>query len=124
MQDHEFPEVVQSDFQESDDVVRMLESIHGIDDDLPERLVAREQWEREYKVGLASLRSALALTQAEVAVRMGVAQTSVSRTEARSDILLSTLNSYLRALGADATLTIRVGDSLVTTDLEHLLSAP
>jgi uncharacterized protein YbjQ (UPF0145 family) len=63
------------------------------------------------------------LTQTEVAQRMVVTQGSVSRTEARDDVLLSTLSSYLHAIGADAVLTIRIGNSTVQTNLDNLLAA-
>jgi DNA-binding XRE family transcriptional regulator len=119
--DYRFDTVDQTGFEASNDVLQMLESIPGINDDLPARQDARRQAEREYQLGLASIRNAMSLTQAEVAEQMGVTQASVSRTEARPDILLSTLRHYFDALGVTATLTIKVGDSQIATDLDHLL---
>lgn len=121
--DYSFMETNQTDFQQSDDILQMLESIPGIDDNKSERDSANEQWEREHRVGLASLRSAMTLTQVEVATRMGVTQASISRTEARDDVLLSTLSNYLHAIGANAILTIKVGNSTVETNLDNLLAA-
>lgn len=97
------------EFAPADDVFAALESIPGINDDRAERNAAREQMERQHRIGLATIRQVAALTQAEVAEKMGIRQTSVSRLEARPDMLLSTLKAYFDAVGADATITIRIG---------------
>ena len=57
----------ESDFMPIDDVMEALESLPGINDDLPERQAAREQMERQHKIGLATIRQVAALTQTEVA---------------------------------------------------------
>jgi predicted transcriptional regulator len=49
---------------------------------------------------LRHLRERLGLTQIDIAARLGVGQTVVSRIEGRSDLLLSTIRSYLNALGS------------------------
>lgn len=97
-------------FAPADDVFEALESIPGLNEDRAERDAAREQMEREHAIGLATIRQVAALTQAEVARKMGVRQTSVSRLEARPDMLLSTLKAYFDAVGAEATVTIRIGN--------------
>jgi len=51
-------------------------------------------------IRLKELREELGLSQEEVASRLGKKQASVSRTEARSDYLVSTLREYAEALGA------------------------
>lgn len=99
-----------SEFAPADDVFAALESIPNINDDIAQREAAREQMEHQHRVGLATIRQVAALTQAEVAKKLGVGQTSVSRLEARPDVLLSTLKAYFDAVGAEATITIRVGD--------------
>ena len=119
--DFNFLEIEQSDFRESDDIVRMLEQLPGIDDDLPARKQAAAQMEREYRLGLAALRNVVSLTQAEVAARLGNTQGNVARMDGRADMLLSTLNNYLAALGAEATLSIKVGGTTVTTGLAEVL---
>ena len=48
---------------------------------------------------LASLRRQRGLTQAQVAVRLGMSQSDVSKLERRHDLRLSTLQAYARALG-------------------------
>ena len=109
------------EFAPADDVFASLESIPGINDDLSERVAARDQTERHHRVGLATIRQVAALTQAEVADKLGVGQTSVSRLEARPDMLLSTLKAYFDAVGAEATLTIRVGGIEHRVSLDELV---
>lgn len=111
----------ESAFAPIDDVVEALESLPGIDDDLPEREAAQQQAERQHKIGLATIRQVAALTQAEVAERMGVRQTSVSRLESRPDMLLSTMKAYFDAVGAEATITIRVGGTEHSVRLDELV---
>ncbi|MEQ8966255.1 MAG: XRE family transcriptional regulator [Azospirillaceae bacterium] len=59
---------------------------------------------------LRDLRRALALTQIDVAARLGVGQDNISRLEQRSDLLLSTLASYIEALGGRLELVARFPD--------------
>lgn len=55
--------------------------------------------------GLAALRRERGLTQRELAGRVGVSQSDLSKIERRRDVRLSTLRTYLEALGG--TLRIR-----------------
>lgn len=48
---------------------------------------------------LRDLRKARELTQVRLAESLGIGQESVSRLEKRSDLLLSTLRSYVEAMG-------------------------
>lgn len=48
---------------------------------------------------LAEVRKARGLSQATVAKRLEIAQPNVSQFESRPDLLLSTLNQYIDALG-------------------------
>ena len=66
--------------------------------------------DRTYAMGLAALRQAAELTQVELARRMGVTQAAVSRMEQPHDLLLSTLNAYLEAVGGHATVIVRFAD--------------
>ena len=52
----------------------------------------------EYRT-LQDLRRARQLTQERLAALLGIRQDSVSRLEQRSDLLLSTLRSYIAAMG-------------------------
>ncbi len=110
-----------SEFAAADDVFDALESIPGINDDLAGREAARDQMERAHKIGLATIRQVAHLTQTEVAQKMGIRQTSVSRLEARPDILLSTMKAYFDAVGAEATIVIRIGDVEQHVSLAELI---
>ncbi len=60
---------------------------------------------------LKSLRQARGLTQQQLAQRLGVEQTHVSRIESRPDNKLSTILAYLNALGSElAELHVRFND--------------
>ena len=69
-----------------------------------------EDADRTYAMGLAALRHAAELTQVELAKRMGVTQAAVSRMEQPHDLLLSTLNAYLEAVGGHASVIVRLAD--------------
>jgi transcriptional regulator with XRE-family HTH domain len=59
----------------------------------------------EYET-LQEMRKARALTQKKLAKKLGVAQVAVSRMERRSDLLLSTLRSYVEAMGGSLDLVV------------------
>jgi DNA-binding XRE family transcriptional regulator len=69
----------------------------------PERIaqVEREALEEYDRVGFAALRKARELTQVELASKLGINQASVSAIENTSDLLLSTLAKYIRAMGGE-----------------------
>jgi ribosome-binding protein aMBF1 (putative translation factor) len=71
--------------------------------------------DRTYAMGLAALRQAAELTQAELARRLGVTQAAISRIEQPHDLLLSTLNSYLGAIGGRASVIVTFADGHETT---------
>lgn len=76
------------------------------------------QIDRSYKMGLATVRHAAKLTQAELAERMGIKQAALSGVENREDLLLSTLANYLEAAGAsDVTITAKLGDRTIEMPL-------
>lgn len=55
---------------------------------------------------LKDLRQAAELTQHDLALALGVGQDSISRLEQRSDMLLSTLQSYIHAMGGELDLVV------------------
>ena len=59
---------------------------------------------------LQDLRKARALTQVRLAELLSIKQESVSNLEKRSDLLLSTLRSYVEAMGGELTLVARFPD--------------
>lgn len=58
-------------------------------------------------ITLAEARTRAGLTQTQVAERLGVGQSDVSKLERRSDVRLSTLRAYAAAIGARLHVTIR-----------------
>ncbi len=64
-----------------------------------------------HSVRLKELREELGLSQEEVARRLGKKQASVSRTEARSDVLVSTLKEYAQALGGKLAVNVVFPDA-------------
>jgi transcriptional regulator with XRE-family HTH domain len=66
---------------------------------------------------LAAIRRATGLTQTELAANLGVGQAQISKVEHQDDMLISTLASYLEALGVTASLVIELGQQKVTYDL-------
>jgi len=59
---------------------------------------------------LQQMRKARALTQKKLAKKLGVGQVAVSKLESRSDLLLSTLRSYIEAMGGTLDLVVRFPD--------------
>ncbi|MFG1690545.1 helix-turn-helix domain-containing protein [Gemmatimonadota bacterium] len=62
---------------------------------------------------LPELRAALDITQIELAARLEIAQSNVSRLEHRNDMLVSTLREVIRALGGELELVARFPDGAV-----------
>jgi transcriptional regulator len=69
-------------------------------------------------VELSEIRREAGVTQVEMAARLRTTQGSVSQLERRGDVLLSTLSDYLNALGAQARITITIGERT----FEHVLT--
>jgi transcriptional regulator with XRE-family HTH domain len=61
--------------------------------------VAERQRAMEDALALADLRRSRHVTQVQLAEELGISQGNVSRLEGRSDVYLSTLRSYVQALG-------------------------
>jgi len=61
----------------------------------------------EHADSLAEIRRAMSKTQSEIARELGVGQVAVAQLEKRSDLLLSTLQRYVRATGAELSLVVR-----------------
>lgn len=68
-------------------------------------------------IDLAAIRRATGLTQTELAANLGVGQAQISKVERQDDMLISTLASYLAALGVDAQILVEVGEQTVRYNL-------
>jgi len=64
------------------------------------------------ETALRSLRKARQLTQERMAELLNIGQDSVSRIENRSDLLLSTLRSYVEAMGGSLRLIVEFPDGV------------
>lgn len=69
-----------------------------------EKIAARATELIAEELSLQDLRKALDLTQTKIAQCLGVRQDTVSRYERRTDMLLSTLQDYVHAMGGELTL--------------------
>ena len=61
-------------------------------------------------MSLSQLRKAHTLTQVRLAETLGTTQESISRIEHNSDLLLSTLRSYIKAMGGELQLVAQFPD--------------
>jgi transcriptional regulator with XRE-family HTH domain len=61
----------------------------------------------EEEMTLRELRKTLELTQAEMSNKLHMKQEAISRLERRSDLLLSTLISYIEAMGGKLNITAK-----------------
>ena len=59
---------------------------------------------------LRDMRKALEMTQETVAEVLGIKQVNVSQMEKRSDLLLSTLRKYVKAMGGELELVVHFPD--------------
>jgi transcriptional regulator with XRE-family HTH domain len=80
-----------------------------------ERVKARSS-ELLQAMALADLRRAQASTQQQLAKTLGVNQAWISRVERQTDMYLSTLRSYIEALGGELEVSARFDDTLIRLD--------
>ncbi len=66
---------------------------------------------------LGELRESRKMTQAQVAAALGSSQANVSKLERRDDVYLSTLSSYVEALGGQLELRAVFPDEAITIDV-------
>jgi DNA-binding XRE family transcriptional regulator len=80
--------------------------------------------DRDYAMGLAALRQALGFTQVELAKRLEVTQGNVAQIEKRGDLLVSTLASYLHAVGGDVRIVVQFGGGrAIEVELDALVGS-
>src|SRR5476649_2511875 len=101
-------------------VVSHEEVLASLSPEMRARVAALTQELIEEEMTLRDLRSVQHLTQERMAKILGVAQDSVSRMERRADMLLSTMSSYVEAMGGKLRLiaefpnrrpyTVKLGD--------------
>jgi predicted XRE-type DNA-binding protein len=74
------------------------------------RVDARYRELKQQVEGLAELRRLAGRMQVEIAEAMEIRQPSVSKIETQSDMLLSTLRSYVEAIGGELQLVVKLPD--------------
>ncbi len=84
----------------------LSEKLDALSDDRRRWIEARAEELIDQELTLRELRKALDMTQAALAERLHVGQDTVSRLERRTDMLLSTLDDYVRALGGRLELNV------------------
>jgi len=104
-------------------MARTLDDIIGaLPVDQQREVEARAAQLIEEEMTLRDLRTAHALTQQRMAEALHISQDGVSRIEKRSDFLLSTLRSYVEAMGGRLRLVVEFPDRKPVTlvDLDSL----
>lgn len=81
----------------------------------PERRARIEQRVTEAlkNMPLSELRTAHSLTQTQLARAMQIDQSEISRIEKRTDMYISTLRSYIEAMGGELSIQARFQDGVV-----------
>jgi transcriptional regulator with XRE-family HTH domain len=90
------------------------------------RIEVRTQELIAEQLTLQDLRKVRKRTQKQMAKELNIGQDSVSRIEKRSDILLSTMRSYIQAMGGSLDLVASFPDRgpVIITSLEDVAAAP
>lgn len=84
-----------------------------------ERIEARYQELKQEVEGLRELRQIAGKAQADIATKLNIKQPSVSKIEKQADMYLSTLRSYVEAVGGELDLVVRL-PSRPPVKLQHL----
>jgi DNA-binding transcriptional regulator YiaG len=113
--------MVRKTFRKGDDRLERILAKPGMTERVGEIREASAREDRIYALNLATIRKAAELTQDDLAQRLGIDQSVVSKTERREDMLLSTLMDYLSAAGVeDAKMVVRVNGREIELDLRSL----
>lgn len=86
------------------------EKMAGLSPERQGRIKAETERLHEEYLTLQELRKAKALTQAQLAETLGIRQATIAQMEKRSDLMLSTLRSYIEAMGGRLDLVVEFPD--------------
>jgi DNA-binding transcriptional regulator YiaG len=102
------------------------DTIKGLSPARRKKIEARAATLIAEEMSLRNLRQALTLTQERIAETLGIGQDGVSRLEKRSDLLLSTLRTYIEAMGGQLSLIAEFPDRepVTLTGLATMETAP
>ncbi|MGB7414831.1 MAG: XRE family transcriptional regulator [Thermosynechococcaceae cyanobacterium] len=97
-----------------------------LSDERRERIQTRTDELEAESLTLQELRKTAGLTQASLSEDLQMPQSNVSRLEKSSDMLLSTLRSYIEAVGGTLNLTVELPDKppILLSGLGDLLDTP
>ena len=82
--------------------------IAGLPPDEQQAIEARYQELKQEVEGLRELRQIAGKAQADIATALNIKQPSVSKIEKQTDMYLSTLRSYVEAIGGKLELTVKL----------------
>lgn len=117
--------MVRKTFRKGNDRLDGILAKPGMNERVAEIREASAREDRIYALNLATIRKAAELTQDDLAQRLGIDQSVVSKTERREDMLLSTLMDYLSAAGVeDAKMVVHVNGREIELDLRTLQQSP
>ena len=88
----------------------LTEKMNGLTPARRNKVEARASVLVAEEMSLADLRKAHKLTQQRMAETLHITQDNVSRLEKRSDLLISTLRSYVEAMGGSLSLIVEFPD--------------
>jgi transcriptional regulator with XRE-family HTH domain len=91
-------------------MTNLREKIAALPPDRREKVARRAKELIAEELSLQDLRKAMNRTQVSLAKKLKVGQDTISRVEKRTDMLLSTLRSYVEAMGGDLDLVARFPD--------------
>jgi DNA-binding XRE family transcriptional regulator len=86
------------------------EMLHRLPTARREKVMSRANELIKEEMTLRQVRAALQITQVDLAKELNVGQHVVSRYEKQTDMLLSTMEKYVAALGGELTLTVTFPD--------------
>ncbi len=95
------------------------EIIASLPRDQQEQIEARYDELKQEVEGLRELRQIAGKAQADIATALNIKQPSVSKIESQADMYLSTLRSYVEAIGGKLELTVKLPARPVFT-IHHL----
>jgi DNA-binding XRE family transcriptional regulator len=98
------------------------EIVAGLPMERQERIEARYRELKQEVEGLRELREIAGKAQADIAAALNIKQPSVSKIEKQADMYLSTLRSYVRAMGGELELVVTLPDR-PPLRLQHLSGA-
>lgn len=99
----------------------LQQSLDALSPERKARVVERADELIAEEKALRELRAARAMSQVELATRLGVKQAEISKMERRTDMYLSTLRDYVEALGGSLHVVVEF-PGIGTTRIKHLSS--